>query len=225
MKGVKYLITITQREYSERYQDFFHRQGVERVLKKLCQGTATQKTLSYLGIENTDKVMFESVVRTENLADLIKGLSLEMDIGSAGNGVAVVLPIDCVGGMSSLKYLVGDKPIDKEKDNMSGESKSVLILTIVDKGNTDLVMDSARGAGATGGTVVKANGTGADIAKFFGVSISEEKEMVYIVAKREDRDGIMRAIMEKAGSNTEAHGVIFSLPVDKVVGIKSFEEI
>ena len=225
MKGVKYLITITQREYSERYQDFFHRQGVERVLKKLCQGTATQKTLSYLGIENTDKVMFESVVRTENLADLIKGLYLEMDIGSAGNGVAVVLPIDCVGGMSSLKYLVGDKPIDKEKDNMSGESKSVLILTIVDKGNTDLVMDSARGAGATGGTVVKANGTGADIAKFFGVSISEEKEMVYIVAKREDRDGIMRAIMEKAGSNTEAHGVIFSLPVDKVVGIKSFEEI
>jgi len=225
MKGVKYLITITQREYSERYQDFFHRQGVERVLKKLCQGTATQKTLSYLGIENTDKVMFESAVRTENLADLIKGLYLEMDIGSAGNGVAVVLPIDCVGGMSSLKYLVGDKPIDKEKDNMSGESNSVLILTIVDKGNTDLVMDSARGAGATGGTVVKANGTGADIAKFFGVSISEEKEMVYIVAKREDRDGIMRAIMEKAGSNTEAHGVIFSLPVDKVVGIKSFEEI
>jgi len=179
MKGVKYLITITQREYSERYQDFFHRQGVERVLKKLCQGTATQKTLSYLGIENTDKVMFESAVRTENLADLIKGLYLEMDIGSAGNGVAVVLPIDCVGGMSSLKYLVGDKPIDKEKDNMSGESNSVLILTIVDKGNTDLVMDSARGAGATGGTVVKANGTGADIAKFFGVSISEEKEMVY----------------------------------------------
>ena len=225
MKGIKYLITITQREYSERYQDFFHRQGVERVFKKLCQGTATQKTLSYLGIENTDKVMFESVVRTESLTDIIKGLYLEMDIGSAGNGVAVVLPIDCVGGISSLKYLVGDKPIDKESDNMSGESKNILILTIVDKGNTDLVMDSARDAGATGGTVVKANGTGAEIAKFFGVSISEEKEMVYIVAKREDRDGIMRAIMEKAGSNTDAHGVIFSLPVDKVVGIKSFEEI
>ena len=225
MKGIKYLITITQREYSERYQDFFHRQGVERVFKKLCQGTATQKTLSYLGIENTDKVMFESVVRTESLTDIIKGLYLEMDIGSAGNGVAVVLPIDCVGGISSLKYLVGDKPIDKESDNMSGESKNILILTIVDKGNTDLVMDSARDAGATGGPVVKANGTGAEIAKFFGVSISEEKEMVYIVAKREDRDGIMRAIMEKAGSNTDAHGVIFSLPVDKVVGIKSFEEI
>ena len=108
---------------------------------------------------------------------------------------------------------------------MSGESKNVLVITIVDKGNTDLVMDSAREAGETGGTVVKANGTGAEIAKFFGVSISEEKEMVYIVTKREDRDAIMHAIMDKAGVNTDAHGVIFSLPVDKVVGIKYFEEI
>ena len=48
--------------------------------------------------------------------------------------------------------------------------------------------------------------------------------MIYIVAKRIDRDGIMHAIMEKAGSATDAHGVVFSLPVDSVVGIKHFEE-
>ena len=84
-------------------------------------------------------------------------------------------------------------------------------------------MDAARSAGASGGTVVKAKGTGAELAKFFGVSISEEKEMVYIVASRNDRDNIMKAIMEKAGNNTDAHGVVFSLPVDSVVGIKNFE--
>ena len=103
------------------------------------------------------------------------------------------------------------------------ESKNVLIITVVDKGNTDLVMEAARGAGASGGTVVKARGTGAHIAKFFGVSISEEKEMIYIISSRADRDAIMHAIMEKAGGNTDAHGFIFSLPVDSVVGIKRFE--
>ena len=108
--------------------------------------------------------------------------------------------------------------------NITSETKNVLIVTVVDKGNTDLVMEAARAAGASGGTVVKARGTGAELAKFFGVSISEEKEMIYIVAKRTDRDAIMRAIMEKAGSSTEAHGAIFSLPVDSVVGIKHFEE-
>ena len=56
-------------------------------------------------------------------------------------------------------------------------------------------------------------------------TLSKEKEMIYIVASRTNRDGIMRAIMEKAGVNTDAHGVIFSLPVDSVVGIKEFEGI
>ena len=108
---------------------------------------------------------------------------------------------------------------------ISSESKIVLIITIVDKGNTDMVMDAARSVGAKGGTVVRAKGTGAEIAKFFGVSISEEKEMVYIVAKRDNRDSIMKAIMEKAGVNTDAHGIIFSLPVDNVVGLKAFESV
>ena len=100
-----------------------------------------------------------------------------------------------------------------------------MIITVVDKGNTELVMNAARTAGANGGTVVRAKGTGAEIAKFFGVSISEEKELVYIVASRESRDSIMKAIMEKAGTNTNAHGVIFTLPVDSVAGIKGFENI
>ena len=99
------------------------------------------------------------------------------------------------------------------------------ILCIVNSGFSEAVMDAAKKAGARGGTVVKAKGTGAEIAKFFGVSISEEKEMVYIVASRKGRDDIMRAIMEKAGRNTEAHGVVFSLPVDKVIGIREFEQI
>ena len=107
---------------------------------------------------------------------------------------------------------------------MEERSKFVLIITVADKGNTDLVMDAARSAGASGGTAVKAKGTGTQIAKFFGISITEEKEMIYIVAKREMRDAIMHAIMEKAGMDTPAHGVAFSLPVDGVAGIRSLED-
>ena len=99
----------------------------------------------------------------------------------------------------------------------------MLIISIVDKGYHEIVMDAARGAGAGGGTVVKAKGTGASVAKFFGVAISEEKEMIYIVAKNENRDEIMKAIMEKAGAGSEAHGIVFSLPVDNVLGIANLE--
>lgn len=224
MLGLKYLIAITKREYAEQYLEFFNRQGVKGVLSKLCKGTATDNILDYFSLEKTEKVMFETVVKDEQIGELVKGLMLEMNINSVGNGIALFIPLDGLGGVSSLKYFTGQTSVEKKENVMEKETKSVLIVAVVDKGNTNLVMDSARSAGASGGTVVKAKGTGAEIAKFFGVSISEEKEMIYIVAQREKRDDIMRAIIEKAGSNTDAHGVVFTLPVDGVVGIKAFEQ-
>lgn len=224
MKGLKYLITITQRDDRERYLEFFREHGVNRVFNKQCNGVASWSTLKYLGLHDDRRVMFEMVVDELEAYAIAKDLYLKMDIGRAGAGMAVILPMDSVGGASALNYLVGDKVVNKEKDQMS-ESANVLIITIVDKGNTDIVMEAARSAGATGGTVVKAGGTGKDIAKFFGISICDEKEILYIVTARKDRDNIMRAIMERAGTQTKAHGVVFSLPVEKVVGIRGLEEI
>lgn len=225
MLGLKYLTVITKREYSEQYLEFFHDKGTNMVLTQLCTGTASDSVLDLWGIEKTEKIMLSAVV-TDDIADEVKeGLEDRMNISAAGNGIAVFIRIDGVGGATSLKNLVGDREVEKkEEEVMSEEKKSVLIITIVDKGYNDQVMDAARAAGAGGGTVVRAKGTGAEMAKFFGVSISEEKEMVYIVASGDTRDDIMKAIMEKAGGNTEAHGIVFSLPVDSVLGIRSLEK-
>lgn len=224
MLALKHMMVITKREFSEQYLEFFHRHQVNGVISTLCNGTATDSTLNALSLEKTEKLMFETMVREQDMDGVISGLIKEMKIDGAGNGIALFLPVDGVGS-SSLKYFIGEREVQKKEEQVMVESKSILIITIVDKGNTELVMDAARAAGAGGGTVMRAKGTGAEIAKFFGVSISEEKEMVYIVASRKGRDDIMRAIMEKAGRNTEAHGVVFSLPVDKVIGIREFEQI
>ncbi|MBQ3116385.1 MAG: P-II family nitrogen regulator [Clostridia bacterium] len=224
MLALKHMMVITKREFSEQYLEFFHRHNVHGVISSLCNGTATDSTLNALSLEKTEKLMFETMIREQDIDGVICGLIKEMKIDGAGNGIALFLPVDGVGS-SALKFFVGEGDVQKKEEQVMAESKSVLIITIVDKGNTELVMDAARGAGAGGGTVMRAKGTGAEIAKFFGVSISEEKEMVYIVSSRKGRDDIMRAIMDKAGRNTEAHGVVFSLPVDKVIGIREFEQI
>ena len=62
------------------------------------------------------------------------------------------------------------------------EQKYELILTILNRGFSDLVMDSARKSGATGGTILTARGTGAKEAeKLFGLSLSHEKEIILII--------------------------------------------
>ncbi|MBQ2819449.1 MAG: hypothetical protein IJF14_03585 [Clostridia bacterium] len=45
-----------------------------------------------------------------------------------------------------------------------------------------------------------------------------------IVSKKSDRDSIMKSIMEKAGAHTETKAMVFSLPVDSVVGLRSVTE-
>lgn len=221
MLSLKYLITITKREFSEQYLEFFRERNVITVLSTLCNGTATEKTLDFLGLEKTDKVLFKAMVPEAAVGKIMKDMLTEMNLGASGNGIAITVPVDGIGGRSGVNYFVGDQEVEKKEDSDMSETKFSLIITIVDKGNTDTVMDAARSVGARGGTVIRAKGTGAEIAKFFGMSITEEKEMIYIVSGRGERDAIMRAIMEQAGSKTPAHGVVFALPVDSVAGLQS----
>ena len=75
-----------------------------------------------------------------------------------------------------------------------------LIVVILNEGYSDTVMDAARAAGAGGGTVLHAKGTGHKKAvKFFGVSLAEEKDMIYIVSPASRKAKIMNAIEKAAG--------------------------
>ena len=94
------------------------------------------------------------------------------------------------------------------------------IMSIVNHGYTDLVMESAKRAGATGGTVLSARGTGnAEIEEFFGVKVTPEKDIVLILVPHAIRDKVLAAVNEGAGMSTKGMGIAFSLPVSDVVGI------
>ena len=100
-----------------------------------------------------------------------------------------------------------------------------LIIVIAEQGYTNIIMDAARTAGAYGGTVVHAKGTGMEAAeKFMGVSLAAEKEMVFIVTRTEQKNAIMQAIMKKAGLDSKAKSIVFSLPVTDTAGLRLLED-
>lgn len=223
MKGLRYFIVITKRAFSEAYLDFFAEHGVKNVLATQCRGSAGHKILEYMALEDCEKILLSAFVPVDKLHDIKKGIINELNLNDSGNGIALTVPIDCIGGKSALKYFAGDAALPEE-DTMQ-EAKYSLIITVVNQGFSDTVMDAARAENARGGTILNAKGTGAGFTeKFFGVTITEEKEMIYIVAKREQRDAIIRAIMQHAGANTPAMGAVFALPVDSVEGVRSLVE-
>ena len=106
------------------------------------------------------------------------------------------------------------------------EKKCDLIVVIVNNGFSELVMQAAKEKGATGGTVIHGRGTGTDEAeKFFGITITPEKEMVLILVESSLKADIMKEVCKRAGLSTPGHGISFSLPVDGVVGIESLEKL
>jgi nitrogen regulatory protein PII len=94
-----------------------------------------------------------------------------------------------------------------------------LILTIVNRGYAELVMDAAREAGARGGTVLYARGTGIHATeKFMNIDIQPEKEVVLTIVNKETVRKIMHDILEAGGLRTKGRGISFSLPVTDLVG-------
>ncbi len=102
-----------------------------------------------------------------------------------------------------------------------------LIMTIVNRGYADQVVDAARSAGAHGGTVFYARGTGVhEVEKFFAICIQPEKEVVINLVKHDQTQGIMHSIVAAAGLKTDGRGLAFALPVTNVAGIvHSLEEM
>ena len=93
-----------------------------------------------------------------------------------------------------------------------------LIVTIVNKGYCEELMIAARGAGAGGGTIVNARGTGTEEdTTFFGIHLVPEKEMLLIVANDENASGIVSAIKNQPALNTQGGGIIFTLNIEETV--------
>lgn len=102
-----------------------------------------------------------------------------------------------------------------------------MIVSIVNRGYSDYVVNASREAGATGGTIVFARGTNHNGEKdsFMGVSIEPEKDIVLIIVNSEDRKKVMQHICDSTSSlQKEGNGICFSLPVTNAVGLRSIRK-
>lgn len=222
MSDVHFMLAITARPRSERFIRLLMEHHVCVVDCLLGEGTASGDILDYLSLENSEKALLLAVVTGETLKPLIRDFINKLYIDIPGNGIVATIPMNSVGGMRSLKYLTAGQQLNLEgTKEMSLNTEYELIIIIANEGYTDLIMDAARSAGAAGGTVVKAKGTGAEYAKkFFGFTMAAEKEMILIVSPAKDRNKIMKAVISQAGPESKAQSVVFSLPVSTVAGLR-----
>jgi nitrogen regulatory protein PII len=154
-----------------------------------AKGTASGKVMRFMGFGGKSREMILMVID-----------------GSLAH--KIVDRVRSEGRMQGVAAIMGS---DKE-ENMA--SKWKMITIIVNTGYADDIMDAARKAGASGGTITHARGTGtAEDAKFFGVTIVPEKEMITILCEAERTQKLVNAITSLKCLEEPGIGILYTQDV------------
>ena len=219
------MFTITDRSRLPRFIDLYQRHGLAVNLVTLGHGTAASETLNYLGLDRTEKAVCFAVVTDGVWSEIRGALRREMRIDVPGTGIAFTVPLSSIGGKRELAFLTAGQNFEKGEESTLKNTEHELLVAISEQGYSETVMDAARHAGAGGGTVIHAKGTGMQQAeKFLGISLASEKDLIFIVAVSGQKDAIMASIMREAGLETRAKAIVFSLPVTDTAGLRLIED-
>ncbi len=217
---MEYIISVVSPDDVKELSKIHKQMNIPIFLTVFAHGTAVQSMLDLLGIDSNERRIIIAVANSEKAEKLIKEIKRRLYIGVPGHGIVVSVPIKSIGGGKSMSILSEGEMPKKELPKTS--SSYELIVAVANEGRTDTVMNAAR---AAGGTVIHGKGTASEeAAHFFNISIASEKEMIFIVSKKEQKAQIMRSVLEKAGPGTEAGAVLFSLPVTSVEGFGLFDD-
>ena len=226
MSELSLMVTITTRKLTKKFISFYTEMDLPVSINTVGNGTASSEVLDYFGLDRSEKSVLFHIITDSKWKEVKRQLRLKMNIDIPGIGIAFLVPLSSIGGRKALNYLTAQQDYVKGEESTLKDTKYELLVTIANQGYSEQIMDAARKVHAAGGTVIHAKGTGTHLAeKFMGVTLVPEKEMIFIVVRKSQKNDIMRAIMDEAGTGTKAGAIVFSLPVTDTAGMRMVEEI
>ena len=218
------LILIVAQKLDEKAQELFSRRKLAVQYHIYAKGTASGEFADMFGLGGIDKTTIACTLPKSKADQMLVTLREELYLGAPNTGVAFTVPLSG-GSMGLIRWMDGmreNEEASKGEETMDG--KYAVIMAFVNQGFSEEVMAAAKSAGAGGGTVFHSRRVDNEEAhRYWGVSFQEEREVVLILAKKENKCAIMKAIGDSCGLQSEARGIVVSLPVDEVTGLKKDE--
>ncbi len=98
--------------------------------------------------------------------------------------------------------------------------KSDLIVVIVKRGQSMVIVDAAKAAGAEGATIIPGRGTGIhEQKKLFGLAIEPEKDVVLSIVPQGISERVLEAVISAGDLRKPATGIAFVIELSRVAGI------
>lgn len=214
MNGISLLIMLVPFGNAKKIIRYARQNGLKGATVMIAFGTVKSKILDFLGINEARKELILTAGDNSLLDSIMEELTKKFDITRKKFGIAFRLPLSYFNVTAQ-----GGKTIDFKRED-SKTMKSA-IFTIINRGNAGEVVDASLEAGARGGTIIHAKGSGLNRTKLiFDMEIEPEKEIVMTIVDDEQLEAVVQAIREKSGVEKDGQGILFVIPVSKFYGIK-----
>jgi len=231
-KRVKLLVGIINKEDEKRFTDVVNECATALHFSGLGHGTAHSSYMSYFGFNEIDKRVTMSLIPDSLEHEILSAVGHGLKLYLVGRGIAFTIPLSGISNIINDAIVDADEKIEKNSKSRAPISKKKgkqrmheLVIAVVNNKYTDEAIEAARGAGATGATVFHTKSiNNAKAEQAIGTSVSDETDSVFFLTSLEYKAKIMEAIRDVAGLKTEGGAIIFSLPVDDLVGIGRFED-
>ena len=227
-KKVKMLVSIINKADQEKLTETLNRYCTAMHFSGIGHGTARSHHRSYFGIDDVEKRVTFSLVPGNLEHTLLNAIGRELKLYLLGKGIAFTMPLSSISNIVEEPIISTPERENRTiKSHVSKKEKTSmheLVIAVVNEKYSDVAIDAARAAGATGATVFHTRSVdNAKIEGAMGASIPEETDTIFFLTNNEYKLKIMEAIRDSAGLKTEGSAVIFSIPVDDLIGIGRFD--
>lgn len=211
---MKVIVSFVERGQGNGLVKFYESNQVTMNLHSIGIGTASSDLLDVLGIGSSEKDVIFSLASGANAERLMKRLNDSLH-NLKEKGIVFTMPI------TAMNHIIATV-LERQGEKMGGtemepNGANSLILVVVNQGNTDEVMNTARAAGARGGTIIRSRFTGGgELAQLYESMGQAEKEIIAMVTPNSSRNAIMETINKKHGLKSEAGAMVLSLGIDEI---------
>jgi len=206
MENYKLLISIVPHDRGERLIRAAMESGCQGGTVLSGRGLATSNIAAILGLGESSKDIILMIVNDEVKKSVSSAIISTAKEEKHNFGELFSLNLGTF--FKSGKQSGSENMAESDFDN-------TMITVIVNKGYADDVMAAARSAGAGGGTVVNARGTARETdARFFGMHIVPEKDMLIMVVSADKKKAVIEAIENLKCLKEPGMGIAYSCAVE-----------
>ncbi len=215
------LFSIITRGKARKFMSLLAENGIGFHLQSNAVGTAPSEMMDIFGLGTNDKDIVISLAPERVVASFAQAISRGLGGNFEYGGLMLCVRLSAISRISAEIVNRASKPSERGgRRKVKSAQKNQLILVSVNQGYTDAVMETAKRAGAMGGTVLRARLVdGGVMEQLAPQTVHQEREILTIFAPATVAANIMDDINRIHGALSDANGIVMAVPVDKAYKI------